>query len=399
MSALLRGEYTGSMLQSDQISSSDSISLSIVVSHCEKPVGWIADYVGLGDGSSLPAQTQVGNVILQDVTIVSKCGQEVVAGAIPGSRVMRSFVRKLDAQCVKKVPFVLKDELNSVVLFMKDNSYRMNSTEYRSLKDVLDIIRGSGFACIEAPSRARSWQTSIYHNFYSMITYYRTQYYGTDPGAFKANIKGIQQKSPFLVANLSTFNEWVDTMGIFEPIMRSSIMYSHSLNASYPLMPVCYGGIFGTSLFQILQNDVTIYNDVVHSLSRADNILEGHFAERSWAALLSHVPHPSLLTAQEVLKAKRRQERHSDSIVLEDVLALRSDTIAFEELFAPGVLREVRTRSELENGPCNGKTPKPRRCETLKPCDKNSLFGKCGVLGIRNSDLQDVFHHQPNNMT
>ena len=57
-----------------------------------------------------------------------------------------------------------------------------------------------------------------------------------------------------------------------------------------PLTPVCYGGIFAVKRSQIAQVPRQIWRNMERSLSRGDNIEEGHFAERTWAGLL----HPRL---------------------------------------------------------------------------------------------------------
>ena len=51
---------------------------------------------------------------------------------------------------------------------------------------------------------------------------------------------------------------------------------------------MCYGGIFATSVENIYKQDMTMWMKLEMSLARGDNIEEGHFVERSWAALLSN---------------------------------------------------------------------------------------------------------------
>ena len=62
--------------------------------------------------------------------------------------------------------------------------------------------------------------------------------------------------------------------------------------------PVCYGGNFAAKATQIYSKRM-IWERIETSLMRGDNIEEGHFAERAWAALLSH---PLTLEETDVLK-------------------------------------------------------------------------------------------------
>ena len=67
------------------------------------------------------------------------------------------------------------------------------------------------------------------------------------------------------------------------------------------VVPVCYGGVFLTTYSQIANPPPGVWEQLEQSLSRDDNIEEGHYAERSWAALLS-----TPLTLQQELDALRR---------------------------------------------------------------------------------------------
>ena len=57
------------------------------------------------------------------------------------------------------------------------------------------------------------------------------------------------------------------------------------LNAE--IVPVCYGGSFAATTVSITKHPKLVWQQITKSLSRGNNIEEGHFAERSWAALLS----------------------------------------------------------------------------------------------------------------
>ena len=62
-----------------------------------------------------------------------------------------------------------------------------------------------------------------------------------------------------------------------------------SLNANPlpSLVQVCYGGMFAASTANIFKQDAHVWKTMESSLSRGDNIAEGHYAERLWGPLLA----------------------------------------------------------------------------------------------------------------
>mmetsp|Transcript_25550 Transcript_25550/g.60424 ORF Transcript_25550/g.60424 Transcript_25550/m.60424 type:complete len:525 (-) Transcript_25550:276-1850(-) len=89
---------------------------------------------------------------------------------------------------------------------------------------------------------------------------------------------------------------------------RPSMNFSLSPLDEYQnqIVPVCFGGRFMTTLNQIINNgNVNDWTPMLESLSRGDNIEEGHYMERMWAALLSK-PIP----LQEQHEFLRRKVRH-----------------------------------------------------------------------------------------
>ena len=66
-------------------------------------------------------------------------------------------------------------------------------------------------------------------------------------------------------------------------------------------MPICYGGVFMTTIGSIFSSPVQDWTPFVDSLSRGDNIEEGHYMERVWAGLLS----PSI-SNEERMAVQRR---------------------------------------------------------------------------------------------
>ena len=52
-------------------------------------------------------------------------------------------------------------------------------------------------------------------------------------------------------------------------------------------MQVCYGGLFSGSVQNIFKMGTSVWKNIEMSLSRRNNIQERHYAERSWALLMS----------------------------------------------------------------------------------------------------------------
>ena len=74
----------------------------------------------------------------------------------------------------------------------------------------------------------------------------------------------------------------------------SFVNYGQWLNATgirlpYPATPVCYGGNFATTIETLKRRDRTFWTYLYQNLTRADNMEEGHFMERTWAGLLTGV--------------------------------------------------------------------------------------------------------------
>mmetsp|Transcript_24899 Transcript_24899/g.53054 ORF Transcript_24899/g.53054 Transcript_24899/m.53054 type:complete len:140 (+) Transcript_24899:3-422(+) len=70
------------------------------------------------------------------------------------------------------------------------------------------------------------------------------------------------------------------------------------LNTTLPeLMPVCYRGNFAASVFNIRKVPWKVWEALEMSLSRGNNIEEGHFMERLWGILLATPLQPYQIAA------------------------------------------------------------------------------------------------------
>ena len=84
----------------------------------------------------------------------------------------------------------------------------------------------------------------------------------------------LQQQQPGFQSSVRPLGAWLkQTMGIDL--------------AERALWPVCYGGLFGATRTAIHRTSKASWEQLRDSLTRGDNIEEGHYAERSWLGLLS----------------------------------------------------------------------------------------------------------------
>jgi hypothetical protein len=77
----------------------------------------------------------------------------------------------------------------------------------------------------------------------------------------------------------------VEFLGDFKNISQWWI--SIHLSPPKPIVLVCYGGAFGALGANIKRVSMDTLTAIELSLTRGNNIIEGHYAERTWAALLS----------------------------------------------------------------------------------------------------------------
>jgi len=249
--------------------------ISLVVSHCDLPVDWI-----------WKKSSQEG-IKFESVHIYSKCDKPVV-GAPPEAKIIRlPNVGRNDhsfAYHMNHMDDHTDHSDDEIIFFMKDNQYRLvekdpaySKTIRRSMSTLIDIASVNGFGCFEQLEQLLNIYPSFYYdatylyNFYSKFGYVRTQRDLNTEVRFKSEYE--------------LFEDWMEELGTFLP---------------QPFCPVCLGGMFSTTYSQIKQRE-NVWGKMEMTLSRGDNIEEGHFAERSWAALLSK---PLSTPAKLELKAK-----------------------------------------------------------------------------------------------
>jgi hypothetical protein len=227
--------------------------LVFVVSHCLQPLHWLSNFTG--------------GLAVSDIFVISKCDHEV-DGAPPNARIIRlKNVGRCDhayAYFLSKLSGITEFD---IAVFLKDQRSEENihcDGQWRSLKAMVDIASTKGFACGMKPtvSKELGAQLSVYHVSSYLMTFGMSSY------NYRSEL--YEQQSDRFESNFSNMKDWLSFVGG---------------NIKTDLTEVCYGGTFVATRGRILAHPKNLWERI--ELSRGSNIEEGHFAERSWASLLS----------------------------------------------------------------------------------------------------------------
>lgn len=279
------------------------IQVSLVVSHCDKPLDWILEYFAPPNKSRGLRKFQMLNYTIQvdRIQIFTKCGgnqtqmdsfmqraqkhltsSEISITNLPNvGRCDHTYAYWLQQYMLEQQQKSKNGE-NDVVLFLKDNNHRTQlrqSLTHLSLQHVVGNAVTSGFSCFEQekmsvlrktqsrPMKA-VYHKSNYHSLDELRQFYMEEYQREEK-------RDIQDD---FHSNYTTMGSWLDDLGFK---LYGSVRWENTT-----LIPLCIGGMFAATTGQIRKNS-NDWSKLVHSLERGNNIVEGHFCERSWAALLS----------------------------------------------------------------------------------------------------------------
>jgi len=237
--------------------------ITLVISQCLKDLSWVNNF------------TRGYEERIRKIYIYSKCGKKVTNAPFHAEVIELDNVGRCDHSFAYWMARMADDTPdNDVIIFMKDNRDMHQVANWRTLSDMLRITSVQGFAC------GQILQTRNCHEFvgerkvvakYSLSTYHKlsglllfhSQNYVRNPDTDKDN----EFKSKYV-----NMGEWVNDLKM--PFPSS-------------LVQVCYGANFAVEASRIKKHKRDFWQRLEQSLSRGDNIEEGHFAERSWAGLLS----------------------------------------------------------------------------------------------------------------
>ena len=249
----------------------DRTKISLVISHCDVAIDWIPGYFGT-------------KYHIQDITIYSKCGNEVKGLKALKSATKPKLIRLPNVgRCDHSYAHWIKEHYESInpakdksdfVFFMKDNNYHQNT--YRPIEEVFTLTSELGFGCAlrpiwcDCPEGYHQCEPNdglMLHNKTLLEAFeMRHRHVRLDRDNGEADTF-VSDKYP----NLSS---WKKAMGL--------------VTTSSETVPVCYGGVFAVKKEQFLQQTVRSWRNLEKSLTREDNLVEGHYAERMWAAILSN---------------------------------------------------------------------------------------------------------------
>mmetsp|Transcript_47381 Transcript_47381/g.127838 ORF Transcript_47381/g.127838 Transcript_47381/m.127838 type:complete len:311 (-) Transcript_47381:163-1095(-) len=233
----------------------------------------------------MSALSQIAKYLDEDSTlvrIITKCGESVgdrPAGFGNVQAIDLPNVGRNDhsfAWALSQMDGDLKANVshNAPVFFLKDNMrVHQHNTSLREFPAVLADVRHHGFGCflkMESPY-------SDFHSIAELGEFKKNRYIGSLDN-FKAD------------AGQRPLSKWWDDLGI-TPWNRNGLS-----DGKATVVQVCYGGNFAVRMDRIRDMHSSLWQRLVASLERGDNIEEGHYAERTWAGLLAQSTPPARLT-------------------------------------------------------------------------------------------------------
>jgi len=229
--------------------------IHVVVAFCHGDLGWLTDYTR--------------GFQISSIHIVSKCDQpitdlpphatvEVVPNVGGNDHTYAHYITNI---LDKKIFETYSDPENSVVVFVKDNNgLHQPHFHFNTFEDMLTIASSSrGFGC----SLISDGHLSAYHHRDLLYTF-RMPFY---------------QREGYDAASEVPFQSGYPNLGEF--------LKAKNLNADESLTHVCFGGNFAASVANIKKTEETTWVGLERTLSRGNNIEEGHFMERTWASILA----------------------------------------------------------------------------------------------------------------
>ncbi|KAL7513920.1 hypothetical protein ACHAXN_012541 [Cyclotella atomus] len=262
--SLCGGLWKGIIGHYDEDATDQDVQIHVVVSHCKSAVDWLGEF------------TQ--GFRIQSLHIISKCGYPVVGAPHSSTIIELPNVGRCDHTYAWYISNLLSDLSptdEAVVVFLKDDISYENMHqlgEWSELKHLSRLASSKqGFAC-----GINSIDVSFSQNRFSLSAFHETATLSTFAmDSYQRNRKGYTLDSTEFKSQYETLGSWWKSLEI-EPVGD--------------LTPVCFGGVFAASLTNIRKKSQEFWHALEINLSRGNNIQEGHYAERSWALLMSTPP-------------------------------------------------------------------------------------------------------------
>ena len=251
----------------------NTIDIHLVISFCEESMSWIFDYI------------DTNRFYIQDIIIYSKCEQEIphsefvtFSNAAPTTIQQLPNVGRCDhtyaTYILEHYEYIQSSDQkhqNDIIFFIKDNDYHHD--QFYTFSEIFTFTVQTGFGCVEKPVCDCNNDQCNAHKDIPLAFHGQKQLNTFSINTHNRMERDHESKSAFKTKTYKKFKDWKDGMGFHIP--RSVAI------------PVCYGGMFAIQQKQILNQSKQVWENVVNSLGRGNNIVEGHFAERIWAAALS----------------------------------------------------------------------------------------------------------------
>ena len=244
--------------------------VTIVIAYCDHSLDWLDQLIG--------------GLNFRNIVIYSKCGKPVTD--------VSNIFRVVQLQNVGRVDHTFAYHMatlpehtdpNEVQLFLKDTypSFHQVQLHQRGLQEMVHEAAGlTGFSCGSAPHRKNTFAGSAFlsktwfHSFFNYGTAWSAWHLSSELADFRITnyfaAGGYDARDNVVFANNLTFADWWNAL--HEPMPG-------------PVIPVCYAGAFAAKPANILASR-RIWSRMLNLLERGDNIIEGHFAERTHAAIL-----------------------------------------------------------------------------------------------------------------
>jgi len=254
--------------------------LSIVISHCDHELDWTFDFFKSG------IQTLTLDTI--KIWVFSKCGVDVHGPPLGAEIINLPNVGRCDhtyahwmnhyAYTTTPLLSLPSDEAGGdgdeeeIIVFLKDSDMRYAWGD-RTFGDLLSLALVNGFSCMKM-----TYTPSILHQSDILRGF---EFKGEHVRRHDSNIETTTAEiASFQTTAYKNLGEWVEKLDL--PLQNNITTNSRS-----SIVPVCYGGTFAARKSQILRKPKKTWEAMENSLTRGDNIVEGHYSERIWGSLLS----------------------------------------------------------------------------------------------------------------
>ena len=267
----------------NQLSITDTTNLEIhiVISHCMAPLDWLHDF------------TSGYHANIKSIHVITKCGKlDQATITAPKIATIEEYenLGRCDHTYAYYITSVLPHriqpgkERDSIAIFLKDDISAANFHQSGHWNTFHGLVQGArsthGFGCGIIPGRVDfgrdSFDLSTYHETYTLHAFSMDTYYRNKGGKYAVNADEF-------LSEYKSLHAWWVSMGAPVPAPET--------------VQVCYGGVFAGSVHSIYKSDditkviqtmdTSVWKNIERSLSRGNNIQEGHYAERSWGPLIS----------------------------------------------------------------------------------------------------------------